>query len=400
MSADGSSPPPPSDQSAAGSPVPTDWRGWLRWAAAQNWADPDNWRQFVRGWEPVPSYPKAPAGGLELTWRSLTETSPGTAFATHWARVGPALERWWRSDGHGADPGTVELARGQLRRHMPELVAAWEALVELAGGGAAATSVLTLWNPPPFLTGCSQAVVPAGGPALVRNYDWDYRLFDATVANTSYLGRAVVGTEDCGWGLLDGVNDAGLAVSLTFGGRPQVGEGFGIPLVLRYVLQICEGVDDAIAVLRRVPVHMSYNVTVTEPDGQVATVYVGPDRPATVTNAAAATNHQGVVEWRPYCDAIGSETRLDMLNEALDSGEDVAAVTAALLRAPLYATRFQHGFGTLYTAVARPGDRTMTYHWPGQPPSTHRLDRPRSDQVTVTVGAPQSAPSPDRSAGL
>ena len=166
-----------------------------------------------------------------------------------------------------------------------------------------------------------------------------------------------------------------------------MGEGFGIPLVLRYVLQTCDGVDDAIAVLRRVPVHMSYNVTITEPDGRVATVYVGPDRPATVTDAAAVTNHQGVVEWRPYCDAIGSETRLDILNDALDSGEDVAAVTAALLREPLYATRFQHGFGTLYTALARPDDRGMTYHWPGQPPWTHRLDRPRSDQVAVTLGA-------------
>lgn len=33
-------------------------------------------------------------------------------------------------------------------------------------------------------------------------------------------------------GLLEGLNDAGLAVSLTFGGRPEVGEGLGIPLVI------------------------------------------------------------------------------------------------------------------------------------------------------------------------
>jgi predicted choloylglycine hydrolase len=357
----------------------------MRWASSQNWADPDNWRQFTRGWDALPAQPETPTGGLELTWRSLTETEPGAAFAAHWARVGPALERWWRSDGRDADRESLERARDQLRRHMPELEPAWQALVELAGGGVLAASVLTLWNPPPFLTGCSQAVVPTGGPALVRNYDWDYRLFDTTVASTSYLGRAVVGTEDCGWGLLDGVNDAGLAVSLTFGGRPRVGEGFGIPMVLRYVLQTCDGVDDAIAVLRRVPVHMSYNVTVTEPSGRVATVYVAPDRPATVTDAAAVTNHQGVVEWRPYCDAIGSETRLTALNEALAASDDVDTVTAALQRAPLYATRFQHGFGTLYTAVARPDERTMTYHWPGQPPWTHRLDAPRSDQVVVTL---------------
>jgi hypothetical protein len=93
-------------------------------------------------------------------------------------------------------------------------------------------------NPPPFLTGCSQAAVLPGGPALIRNYDWDYRLFDAVVAKTAYTGRRVLGMLDCLWGLLDGANDSGLAVSLTFGGRPQVGEGFGIPLVIRYVLEV------------------------------------------------------------------------------------------------------------------------------------------------------------------
>ena len=36
---------------------------------------------------------------------------------------------------------------------------------------------------------------------------------------------------DCLWGLLDGMNDDGLGVSLTFGGRRVLGDGFGIPIV-------------------------------------------------------------------------------------------------------------------------------------------------------------------------
>ena len=48
---------------------------------------------------------------------------------------------------------------------------------------------------------------------------------------------------DCLWGLLDGVNDAGLAVSLTFGGRRDVGDGFGIPIVVRYLLEVCSDVS-------------------------------------------------------------------------------------------------------------------------------------------------------------
>ena len=108
---------------------------------------------------------------------------------------------------------------------------------------------------------------PDGGPALTRNYDWEYRLFEAVVARTAYTGRRVLGTLDCLRGLLDGINDAGLAVSLTFGGRPQVGEGFGIPLVIRYVLEVCASTE-AMQVLRRIPVHMSYNVTTIDATGQ------------------------------------------------------------------------------------------------------------------------------------
>lgn len=389
MTTDGSNRPALRREDVPGLPQQTDWRGWMRWAASQNWADPDNWRQFVGTWDTMPR-PELPLGGVEVTWRSLTEVDPGPAFATHWARLGPALERWWSSDGRSADRDSAAAARTQLRRHMPELEPAWAALVELAGGSPSAATILTLWNPPPFLTGCSQAVVTTGGPALVRNYDWDFRLFDATVANTGYLGRRVVGTEDCGWGLLDGVNDAGLAVSLTFGGRPQVGEGFGIPLVLRYLLQTCDRVEDAVAALLRIPVHMSYNVTVTDQTGRVATVHVGPDRQAWTTDARAVTNHQQVVEWRPYCDAIRSEERLALLHEFLATGADVDAVTAALLREPLYATDFHRGFGTLYTAVARPGERSMTYHWPGREPWTHALDRPRTDEAVVSLGQPGS----------
>jgi predicted choloylglycine hydrolase len=55
---------------------------------------------------------------------------------------------------------------------------------------------------------------------------------------------------DCLWGLLDRVNDAGLAISLAFGGRPQVGEGFGIPLVIRYVQETCGSTEVSLGEIR------------------------------------------------------------------------------------------------------------------------------------------------------
>jgi predicted choloylglycine hydrolase len=198
-------------------------------------------------------------GAVGLTVRAYEEDEPGDQVRGQLAATWPAFYRWWR-EGASTRPTTAQ-ARARLEEHMPELVPTWERLTAMIPGSPDAGAALALWNPPPFLTGCSQAAVLDGGPALIRNYDWDYRLFDGVVAKTAYTGRRVVGMLDCLWGLLDGVNDAGLAVSLTFGGRPEVGEGFGIPLVIRYVLEVCGTVDEAVQVLRRVPVHMSYNVT-------------------------------------------------------------------------------------------------------------------------------------------
>ena len=357
-----------------------DWRSWLQRLAATDWAATDwaatdwagtdwggtDWGGTGRPGGPWPdtSWQAAPGASVtSLTLRAFEEDEPGDEIRSHLAATWPAFRQWWRG-GANTRPTTAE-ARARLEEHMPELVPAWLRLTAMiADDSGDAGAALALWNPPPFLTGCSQAAVRPGGPALVRNYDWDYRLFDGVVAKTGYTGRRVLGMLDCLWGLLDGVNDAGLAVSLTFGGRPQVGEGFGIPLVIRYVLEVCRTVDEAVRVLRRIPVHMSYNVTALDRDGERATVYLAPDRPARVTDLAVATNHQGEVEWAPYVAAIRSVERQQYLEELLAAGTGAPEVVAACLRSPLYATRFGEGFGTLYTAEYRPAEGLARYYWP------------------------------------
>jgi predicted choloylglycine hydrolase len=358
----------------------SDWRSWLQRLARTDWARTDwartDWARtdwagtdWAREqWPGTPWQATPGAGAIPLTLRAFTEDEPGDGIRSHLAATWPAFRQWWRG-GANTRPTTAE-ARARLEQHMPELVPAWLRLTAMiadgSGDGSDAGAALALWNPPPFLTGCSQAAVRPGGPALIRNYDWDYRLFDGVVAKTSYTGRRVLGMLDCLWGLLDGVNDAGLAVSLTFGGRPQVGEGFGIPLVIRYVLEACQTVEEAVRALRRIPVHMSYNVTALDRHGGRATVYLAPDRPARVTDLAVATNHQGEVEWAPYVAAIRSVERQQYLEELLAAGTGAPGVVAACLRSPLYATRFGEGFGTLYTAEYRPAEGLARYYWPGR----------------------------------
>jgi predicted choloylglycine hydrolase len=373
-------------------PAPSDWQGWQRWVEGVDWSD---WRSWLRrlastDWAPgqvagAPWKGAAQTGAVSLTVRAYEEDQPGDRIREQLAATWPAFHRWWR-DGANTRPAAGQ-ARARLEEHMPELVPAWERLTAMIPGDPDAGAALALWNPPPFLTGCSQAAVLDGGPALIRNYDWDYRIFDGVVARTAYTGRRVLGMLDCLWGLLDGINDAGLAISLTFGGRPQVGEGFGIPLVIRYVLEVCGTVDEAVRVLRRVPVHMSYNVTALDRSGQWATMYLAPDRPARVTDRAVTTNHQGRVEWAPYAAAIRSVERQERLEELLAHGTDVSGIVAACLRSPLYATRFHEGFGTLYTAEYRPIDGVARYHWPHRT-WEHSLDKAGSDSIQLQLGIP------------
>ena len=363
----------------------SDWRGWLQRLAAMDWAAtdwaPTDWAAGQTAGAPWSGPPEA--GAVSLTLRAFEETTPGNGIREHLTGTWPAFRHWWR-DGANTRPTAAE-AGARLAEHMPELVPAWERLTAMIPGDPEAGAALALWNPPPFLTGCSQAAVLDGGPALIRNYDWDYRIFDGVVARTAYTGRRVLGMLDCLWGLLDGVNDSGLAISLTFGGRREVGEGFGIPLVIRYVLEVCGTVDEAVQVLCRVPVHMSYNVTVLDRSSRWATVYVAPDRPARVTSAAVTTNHQGSVEWAPYVAAIRSVDRAQRLEDLLAHGTDVSGIIAACLRSPLYATRFHEGFGTLYTAEYRPVEGIARYHWPGRT-WEHSLDHTESGSIQLLLG--------------
>jgi len=299
-----------------------------------------------------------------MYWRAISEDLPGPKWAGLFREYWSDYRAWWFKEGETARP-TYAASLRALRTHMPEMVPLYEELCELAGGGDHAARFLSFYCPPPYLASCSQAVWGGKQPVLVRNYDYNPKAFDSLVLRTKWLGRAVMGTSDGLWGLVDGVNDKGLSISLTFGGRRVVGEGFGVPLIIRYVLQVCETAEEAGEVLARVPTHMSYNVTVLDRKRTYLTVMMSPDRPAIVTNAAVATNHQENVEWISHARFTSTVERERFLLQRLRLHRDPEEkFINAFLRPPLYSTAFRHGFGTLYTAVYRPRKQEMELRWP------------------------------------
>jgi predicted choloylglycine hydrolase len=301
---------------------------------------------------------------VEILWRAISEQAPGPKWAGLFAEYWPAYKKWWLSEGDAARPTYLECGRA-LGQHMPEMLPLYEELCELAGGGDQAARFLSFYCPPPYLSGCSQAIWPGREPVLVRNYDYSADAFDSLILHTGWLGRRVMGTSDGLWGLVDGVNDAGLAISLTFGGRREVGDGFGVPLILRYVMQTCETAEQAGAVLARVPTHMCYNVTVLDEKRRYLTAMMAPDRPAVITRTAVATNHQETVEWISHARFTATVERERFLLQRLTLHiESEEKFVGAFLKPPLYSIAFAQGFGTLYTAVYRPRKREMEIRWP------------------------------------
>lgn len=301
---------------------------------------------------------------MQLNFRSLTEERPGEAWRKVFAHGWPGWSEWYtaRSKGDGPD---LRDSRRALRRHMPEYESLWDELSLVSGADDSAAQFLSFWSPPRYLVNCSQAVLVDGdGPMLIRNYDLDPDLNEATLLSTNWRGRRVVGMVEAMAGLADGMNDAGLAASLTFGGRVERQPGFGIPIIMRYVLETCTTTRDAVEVLRSVPSHMSYNVTVIDAAGEWATVFLAPDRPAIVTRQRWATNHQLGVEWPRHGRVSNTMGRAQHLETLLERSDLSAGLLASeFLRPPLFGTNYKQGFGTVYTACYRPVLGTVTLSW-------------------------------------
>lgn len=303
---------------------------------------------------------------MDLTFTALDDGADGSAWQSLFERLWPSYRRWYLQEGAVRRPTYLECRRA-MQTHMPEFVPQWERLCDLAGGGDLEARFLSLYCPPAYLTGCSQGVWPGEEPLLVRNYDYAPQAFDAVILRTKWQGRAVIGTSDCLSGLVDGMNDAGLCVSLTFGGRRVVGEGFGVPIILRHVLQLCETAAEAGRVLARIPTHMAYNVTALDAKRRYVTVMMSPDRPAIVTNQPVATNHQERVEWIAHARETASVERERFLLHRLSLHEEPQAkFIGAFLRPPLYSLAFDRGFGTLYTVAYWPRKGNVSYRWPSE----------------------------------
>lgn len=311
-------------------------------------------------------------------------------YNTHW----PAYQAWLNSKStpNGPDLRTSQAA---LKKYMPEMWPTYERLCRLANADDVAARFLTGFQPPAYISACSNAVISGDEIQLVRNYDYHPDLIEGTQLMSAWNGKKVIATSDCLIGAVDGMNEDGLAISLTFGGRKTVGEGFGIPFILRYVLEFCSNVDEAVAALVRIPSHMSYNVTVVDKSGEFKTVRMAPDKKPVVTDAAFTTNHQESIDWPENAAFNKTIERSAFLENLLNKkGMDAQTVSDAFLQKPLYNTLFKEGFGTLFTAVYKPAKGIVEMRWPDVS-IRQNFDGFKEQYKLISYGQPAMAPAID-----
>ena len=297
-------------------------------------------------------------------FHAVEEAFPGAKWLAHYRAALPGYRRWFASEGELKRPGLNE-CREALQNHMPEFVPLWEHLIAITQADANDARLLSFYCPAPYLSGCSQAVWTRYSPILVRNYDYAPEYCEGRIARTRWHDTAVIASTDCLWGVLDGMNQHGLSVSLSFGGKESITEGFGIPIILRYVLEFCTTVDEAVKVLCRVPAHMAYNITLLDAYGQVRTVELTPFTAPNITYKPLAVNHQGEFELTNYAMFSHSYERQQYLIAKLyDPLSSIESFVNAFEYSPLFASNYAQGFGTLYTAIYNPQLRAMEYRWP------------------------------------
>lgn len=301
---------------------------------------------------------------MNFSFRAFKETTPGANWQKHFNTLWPAYRRWFLRYGEADRPTYFESMQA-LKRYMPEFISIYEAMVELAGGGDHAARFLAQYCPPPLFRGCSQAVYHADESVMVRSYDYSPFVFDGLVMHSRFNQRDVIAMLDCMSGALDGINSDGLAVSMSFGGREEFGDGFGVSILLRYLLEFAGDVREACELIRRIPVQGAYNIMLLDRTGKFETVELSAGQQPSFIGSRVATNHQADSSWPLYEEKVLTHARDSHLRKMIaEHIHSAHAFTREFLQAPLYHNRFARGFGTLYDAAFYPQRNACEYFWP------------------------------------
>jgi predicted choloylglycine hydrolase len=274
-------------------------------------------------------------------------------------------KKWFLKEGEFNRPD-YQTCHMAIKKYMPEFEDFWLDIIKLTNATDLEARLLSFYNPAPYVSGCSQAVWSKPTPILVRNYDYGIELSETRILKSKWFNTAVIASTDCLWGVLDGINEHGLSLSLSFGGSSDRADGFGIPIILRYILEFSKTTNEAVEVLQRVPAHMAYNITIIDAEFNVKTVEITPGKINKVSHIPLAVNHQGDFVLNNYSIFSKSmERKKSLIDKLYNPWMTAEGFIDGFAYAPLFTDNYAEGFGTMYTAIYNPSLKAAEFRWKG-----------------------------------
>lgn len=228
--------------------------------------------------------------------------------------------------------------------------------------------------------GCSQmALLPSktenGHTLLARNYDFSEKMDDMTLCTTRINGRyAHIASSSVLFGRSDGMNECGLAVSMTSAGLPVSSmegsikkpaiEGLTYWAVIRSVLENCGNVEDSIDFTKEMPIAFNMNLMIADKSNNAALIETYDGRVAvkrinesTTDQALYSTNHVCLPELSHFEERklkhslVRYERIKEMLSKEKVSKEDIKNLLSTKYPQGLMVNYYDDFFGTLRSVI-------------------------------------------------
>lgn len=315
----------------------------------------------------------------------------GTVLGKMTASI-PALKANFTAGFEGIDQQATEKASNMFARWCPGLN---EELQGFADALEVPLQQIIYYGMTYLRPNCSQiALLPSmtksGHPLLARNYEFNHEAEDFTLFKTGVTGKyAHIGTSVLQFGREEGLNECGLAVTMSSCGFP-VGPleymrkpaltGLQFWAVIRTLLENCKDVNEALEWLKDMPIAFNLNLMLMDKSGDTALFETldGHKAVKRVTQDKqeqylCATNHPVLPE------LIGFEPRAmrhslqryEWIRKQLDKAKeltvnDLKEMLLANYPEGLCCHYYEEFFGTTKSLVLDPVSKTIHICWGGE----------------------------------
>lgn len=218
---------------------------------------------------------------------------------------------------------------------------------------------------------------------VARNYDFSYRLDDMRLCKTSIKNNyAHLGFSTLLFGRIDGINEKGLAITMSSAGfpvgnfpsmRPPKIKGLQFWAVIRTILDKCKNVDDSLKLVEKIPMAYNANFIVADESGSMALIetYDGvfgykKIESCDKENYLIATNHIVLPEliYNDSKKMHNSKVRFDLVksnlgNNKLISKDKIKQILSDPYPNGLSCHFYTEFFGTMNSAIYVPADRIV-----------------------------------------